>query len=109
MKTFTLVLLAGAGMLASGSAFAAGPLLPAAQAGAANTATQARMVCDEDGRCYRVRGQRRVVVEDDSYGYAPRERYVDRRGYYDQGPSVGIGVAPGVGVGIGFGGGRDRW
>jgi hypothetical protein len=70
-----------------------------------------RMVCDESGRCWRERGQRRVIVED-SYGYAPRERYIERRGYYDgghynNGPSVGIGVGPG-GVGIGFGAG-PRW
>lgn len=64
-----------------------------------------RMVCDQSGRCWRDRGSRRVVVQD-SYNYAPRERY-ERRGYYDggyynNGPSVGIGVGPG-GVGIGFG------
>jgi hypothetical protein len=44
-------------------------------------------------------------------GYAPRERYIERRGYYDggydRGPSVGIGVGPG-GVGVGFGAG-PRW
>ena len=58
-----------------------------------------RMVCNEYGRCWRERGQRRVIVED-SYNYAPRERYIERRGYYDggyynNGPSVGIGVGPG--------------
>ena len=66
-----------------------------------------RMVCDEYGRCWRERGQRRVII-DDSYNYAPRERYIERRGYYDrgynEGPSVGIGVGP-RGVGIGFGAG----
>jgi hypothetical protein len=70
-----------------------------------------RMVCNEDGRCWRERGARRVIVED-SYGYAPRERYIERRGYYDGGyynggPGVGIGVGPG-GVGVGFGVG-PRW
>jgi hypothetical protein len=70
-----------------------------------------RMVCNEYGRCWRERGPRRVVIED-SYNYAPRERYIERRGYYDrgydnEGPSVGIGVGPG-GVGIGFGAG-PRW
>jgi hypothetical protein len=63
-----------------------------------------RMVCDQYGRCWR-NGSRRVVIQD-SYGYAPR-RYVERRGYYDNGyygngPGVGIGVGPG-GVGIGIG------
>jgi hypothetical protein len=70
-----------------------------------------RMVCNEYGRCWQERGQRRVIVED-SYNYAPRERYIERRGYYDggyynNGPSVGIGVGPG-GVGIGLGAG-PRW
>jgi hypothetical protein len=68
-----------------------------------------RMVCNEYGRCWRDRS-RRVVVED-SYNYAPRERYIERRGYYDggyrEGPSVGIGVGPGgVGVGVDVG---PRW
>jgi hypothetical protein len=70
-----------------------------------------RMVCDESGRCYRTRGGQRVIIQRDydSYNYAPRERYIERRGYYDggyynNGPSVGIGVGPG-GVGIGFGAG----
>ena len=70
-----------------------------------------RMVCDQNGRCWRERGQRRVIV-DDSYNYAPRERYIERRGYHDggyynNGPSVGIGVGPsGVGIGVGAG---PRW
>jgi hypothetical protein len=61
-----------------------------------------RMVCNENGRCWRERGERRVIVrERDSYGYAPRERYIERRGYEDRG---GIGIrAPGVSVGIGTG------
>jgi hypothetical protein len=70
-----------------------------------------RMICDEYGRCWRDRGSRRVIIQD-SYNYAPRERYIEQRGYYDggyynNGPSVGIGVGPG-GVGIGFGAG-PRW
>jgi hypothetical protein len=60
-----------------------------------------RMVCNEDGRCWRDRRDRRVVIRN-SYGYdAPRERYIERRGYEDRG---GIGFrAPGVSVGIGTG------
>ena len=60
-----------------------------------------RMVCDEAGRCWRQRSDRRVIVQE-SYGYAaPRERYVGRRGYEERG---GIGFsAPGVSVGIGTG------
>jgi hypothetical protein len=61
---------------------------------------QVRMVCDENGRCWRQRGERRVIIRD-SYDYAPRERYYERRGYGDRG---GVGfVAPGVSVGIGTG------
>ena len=61
-----------------------------------------RMVCNENGRCWRERGQRRVIIRD-SYGYAPRARYIERRGYEDRG---GIGFsAPGVSVGIG----TNRW
>ena len=63
-----------------------------------------RMVCNEYGRCWRERGQRRVIIRD-SYDYAPRERYIERRGYYNEGPSVGIGVGP-VGIGVGVG---PRW
>jgi len=70
-----------------------------------------RLVCDQNGRCIRVRGGPRVVIQRnyDSYNYAPRERYIDRRGYddggyYDRGPGIGIGVGPG-GIGVGFG----RW
>jgi hypothetical protein len=64
-----------------------------------------RMTCDENGRCWRERGERRVIIRDpgDSYGYAPRERYIERRGY-DEDRGGGIGFrAPGVSVGIGTG------
>jgi hypothetical protein len=58
-----------------------------------------RMVCNENGRCWRESRDRRVIIRD-SYGYdAPRERYIERRGYEERG---GIGFrAPGVSVGIG--------
>jgi hypothetical protein len=101
--------------LAAGALFAtaasAAPLTHGLAVILDNGIENVRMVCDQNGRCWRERGQRRVVVED-SYNYAPRERYIERRGYYDggyynNGPSVGIGVGPG-GVGIGFGAG-PRW
>jgi hypothetical protein len=59
-----------------------------------------RMVCNENGRCWRERGHRRVINrERNSYNYAPRERYIERRRYEHRG---GIGIrAPGVSVGIG--------
>jgi hypothetical protein len=62
-----------------------------------------RMICNEYGRCWRERGERRVIIGEprDSYGYAPRERYIERRGYdEDRGPGIGF-RAPGVSVGIG--------
>jgi hypothetical protein len=64
-----------------------------------------RMVCNENGRCWRQRDDRRVIIRDsrDSYGYdAPRERYIERRGYEERGPGIGF-QAPGVSVGIGTG------
>jgi hypothetical protein len=76
-----------------------------------NGVESVRLVCDQSGRCVRTRGAPRVVIQRnyDSYNYAPRERYIDRRGYddggyYGRGPGIGIGVGP-VGVGVGFG----RW
>lgn len=58
-----------------------------------------RMVCNENGRCWRERDDRRLIIRD-SYGYdAPREQYIERRGYEERG---GIGIrVPGVSVGIG--------
>jgi hypothetical protein len=57
-----------------------------------------RMVCNENGRCWRERGHRRVI---NSYNYGPRKRYIERRRYQDRG---GIGIrVPGVSVGIGTG------
>ena len=60
-----------------------------------------RMVCNENGRCWRERGERVIIRERrDSYGYAPRERYIERRGYEERGPSIGF-RAPGVSIGVG--------
>jgi hypothetical protein len=98
-------------MLASGAS--AAPLSAGLSISPDNGIENVRLVCDDSGRCYRTQGGRRVVVERnyDSYNYAPRERYIERRGYrdgyYNDGPSVGIGVGPaGVGVGVGVG---PRW
>jgi hypothetical protein len=110
MKKVIIALAFGAGALFATAASAA-PLTSGLAVLPDNGIENVRMVCNEDGRCWRERGARRVIVED-SYGYAPRERYIERRGYYDRGyyndgPSVGIGVGPG-GVGVGFGVG-PRW
>jgi hypothetical protein len=105
MKKLIVVLAIGAGTLFATGATAA-PLSNGIPVMPDNGIEHVRMVCDEFGQCYRTRGGRRVVVEreyGDSYNYyAPRERYIERRGYYNDGPSVGIGVGPG-GVGVGFG------
>jgi hypothetical protein len=99
MNKIALALALGAGSLFATAASAA-PLGNGIVAAPDNGIEQVRMVCNEYGRCWRERGARRVVVED-SYGYAPRERYIERRGYEERG---GIGInAPGVSVGIGTG------
>ena len=114
MKSVMVSLVLGAGALVASAANAAplsaGPVMMP-DSGIENV----RLVCDDAGLCYRT-GGRRVVVQEygDSYNYAPRERYIERRGYYGggggyytEGPSVGIGVGPGgVGVGVGVG---PRW
>ena len=81
------------------TAATAAPLTVNRPAAADSDVQNVRMVCDEYGRCWRQRSERRVILRE-SYGYdAPRERYVQRRGYGDGG---GIGFhAPGVSVGIG--------
>ena len=113
MKNVVVSLAIGVGALLSSGANAA-PISVSPSVLSDNGVEHVRLVCDEYGRCYRTRGGRRVVIQQDydSYNYAPRERYVERRGYYDggyynNGPSVGIGVGPG-GVGVGFGVG-PRW
>lgn len=108
MKNLMIPLVIGAGALFASGANAA-PLSIGASVMPDNGIENVRMVCDEYGRCYQTRGGRRVIVERnyDSYNYVPRERYIERRGYYNDGPSVGIGVGPGgVGFGVGVG---PRW
>jgi hypothetical protein len=113
MKNVVISLAIGAGALFASGANAA-PLSNGLTMLPDNGVENVRLVCDDYGRCYRTRGGRRVVIQQeygDSYNY-PRERYIERRGYYDggyynDGPRVGIGVGPG-GVGIGFGAG-PRW
>ena len=112
MKKFTIAL-AIAASAAFVTAASAAPLSSGQSVVTENGIESVRLVCDQNGRCFRTRGGPRVVVQRgyNSYDYGPRERYIDRRGYgyreggyYDRGPSVGIGVGPG-GVGVGFG----RW
>ncbi|MBR0811774.1 MULTISPECIES: hypothetical protein [Bradyrhizobium] len=109
MKTFTIALLAGVGALAATSSAKASDIYTSSEYANPDLVQQVRLVCDDDGRCYRTRGGSRVIVRD-SYNYMPRDRYYERRTYhrhYDDGPRAGVGIrAPGVSVGVGVG---DRY
>src|SRR3954466_5979475 len=98
MNKIVIALALGAGSLFA-TAAAAAPLTNGIVATPDNGIQNVRMVCNENGRCWQQRGARREIVED-SYGYAPRERYIERRRCYDDGPRVGIGLEQ-IGVGVG--------
>jgi hypothetical protein len=100
MNNLAIALAVGASALFTTAASAA-PLSADLSVAPESNIQNVRMVCNENGRCWRERGERRVIIREpgDSYGYAPRERYIERRGYEERG---GIGFrAPGVSVGIG--------
>lgn len=100
MNYLAISLAVGASALCMTSAFAA-PLSADVSDSHDSNVQNVRMVCNEGGRCRHGRGERRIIIGEprDSYGYAPRERYIDRRGYDDR---DGVGFrAPGVSVGIG--------
>lgn len=106
MKKLAISLMAGAGALLATSAFAA-PLSNGITALPDSNIEQVRMVCNENGRCWRERSERRVIVRE-SYGYDRGRHYGHRnRGYdrgYDRGERGGVAIrAPGVSVGIGSG------
>jgi hypothetical protein len=106
MRKIAIGLLAGASALMAGSANAS-DIYTSSEYTNPDLIQQVRMVCDDSGRCYRSR-ESRVIVRD-SYNYAPRERYIERRQYrgYDE-PRAGVGIrAPGVSVGVGVD--SDRW
>jgi hypothetical protein len=100
MKNLTIYLATGASVLLVTAASAA-PLSIGRSVLPESDVQNVRMVCDESGRCWRERGQRRVIIRErrDSYGYAPRERYIERRGYEERGGGIGF-QAPGVSVGV---------
>ena len=98
MKALAISLAAAASTLLVTAASAA-PLSANVSVAPESNIQNVRLICNEDGRCWR--DDRRIVVRDgrDNYGYEPRERYNERRGYEDRG---GISFsAPGVSVGIG--------
>ena len=107
MRSFTVALVAGAGVLLASSAFA-GPMMNGIVGTHGASTEQVRMVCDQYGRCFERRGARRAYIERDSYNYEPRPQYREQRHYqhrhYNDAPGVGIQV-PGVSIGVGGG----RW
>lgn len=100
MRKIALSLL-GATALLSTAAVAA-PMAPAAIASAeTSNVDQVRLVCNEYGRCYRVRGPRyieRSYGDDD--GYRRRGYYGGSPGYYG-GPSGYYGGGPAIGFSFG--------
>jgi hypothetical protein len=102
MKALTLTLAAAASTLIAAAASAA-PLSAAVSVVPESHIQQVRMVCNEDGRCWRENHDRHVVVREE-HRYGPRERHIERRDRDDRG-EIGI-RAPGVSVGIGTGTGR---
>lgn len=110
MRTVAIALLAGVGALAAAGTAKASEIYTSSEYTNPDLVQQVRLVCDDAGNCYRTRGGARVIVRD-SYAYAPRDRYYERRVYrdrtWDDGPRAGVGIrAPGVSVGVGVG---DRW
>ena len=103
MRKIAIGLLAGVGALLTGSANAS-DVYTSSEYTNSDLIQQVRMVCDDNGRCYRSR-----VIVRDSYAYAPRERYIEQRRYRDwDEPRAGVGIrAPGVSVGVGIAG--QRW
>jgi hypothetical protein len=101
MNSLSISLAVAASALFATAASAA-PLSADVLIGPGSNLQNVRMLCNENGRCWRERGEGRVVIREprDSYGYAPRERYIERRGYDEDRGGVGF-RAPGVSVGIG--------
>jgi hypothetical protein len=109
MRKLAITLLASAGAACCVSSANASDVYTSSEYRNSDLLQPVRLVCDDYGRCYRTRGGSRVIIRD-SYDYAPRERYIERRGYrdWDDGPRAGVGIrAPGVSVGVGVG--DDRW
>jgi hypothetical protein len=102
MKKLAISFMAGAGALLATSAFAA-PLSNGITALPDGNIEQIRMVCNENGRCWRERSERRVIVRE-SYGAYRGRHYGHRDHGYDRGDRGGVAIrAPGVSVGIGTG------
>src|SRR5258705_13818445 len=95
MNKIAISLALGASALFVTAATAA-PLIAEGSVALGSNVQNVRMICDEYGRCWRQRGDRRAIVRE-SYGYdAPSERYIERRGYGERG---GLGFLAPVGRG----------
>ncbi|WP_029582722.1 hypothetical protein [Bradyrhizobium sp. URHD0069] len=105
----TILFVAAGVMFATGAS--AAPLLNQGSAiSQPTTLENVRLVCREDGRCYRsggrryverrysgdssYAGQRRTYVEP-GYGYSDPGYYSSGPGYYDGGPSIGFSFVSG--------------
>jgi hypothetical protein len=110
MKKIAIALLAGAGALFPNSAMAADVYTTGVSPSISELGIQqVRLICDEFGQCYRT-GPRRVIIDRDAYDYGPRERYIEHRHYYDDGPRVGVYGPPRFGApSISIGVEDDRW
>ncbi len=101
MKILTITLAVAASTLMAAAASAA-PLTAGISVLPESSIQQVRLICNENGRCWRQSRERRVIIREDrgAYGYGRHERRgYEGRGYEDRG---GIGIhAPGVSVGIG--------
>ena len=100
MKNLAILLAVGASAF-SVTAASAAPLSADVSLQPDSNIQNVRMVCNENGRCWRERGERRVIIREprESYGYE-RRRHMG----YDDERSDGIGIrVPGVSVGIGNG------
>lgn len=113
MKKIVLSVLGATALL--GTAAVAAPVNTAGiQSPEASNVDQVRLVCDEYGRCYRVRGpryiQRRYSYDDGYYARRSYGYYGGSPGYYGGGPGY-YGGGPGYGyygggpsIGFSFGG-----
>jgi hypothetical protein len=104
MKNLAILLAVGASAFFVTAASAA-PLSADVSVQPGGNIQNVRMVCNENGRCWRERGERQVIIREprDSYGYVERDRHIERRGYDDD-RREGVGIqVPGVSVGIGGG------
>jgi len=101
-----IALVAGTSALFTSGAIAA-PLNPTTTR-IDNGMENVRMVCDQFGRCWRERGQRRMMRQesygyDRGYGYDQGRPHYNSYNSYNSAPGIGIQVP---GLSIGMGGGR---